>query len=138
MRRSSCGIHLSMSQRKILIGSDQSYITQSVKVLLADYCEVTERSSYAELVREASTGDFDMVIVCGHCLSPPVLCNGGLLENTVATIAAIKLARPVPIISLASTPEWREPLLAAGADAHLKTPFHAAEFRDAVSHCLSV
>ena len=127
-----------MDKPKTLIGSDESYVTQSVKVLLAGSFEVTERTSFAEVVREASTGDFDMVIVCGHCLAPPVLCSGGLLENTVATIAAIKLARPVPIISSASTPEWRKPLLAAGADAHLKTPFHAAEFRDAVSHCLSV
>jgi hypothetical protein len=33
-------------------------ITETVKLLLADSCEVTESTSFAELVREAGTGHY--------------------------------------------------------------------------------
>ena len=64
------GIQLSMAkpQSQILFGCDESCVTQAVKLLLADSCEVTERASFAEFVREASTRGFDLVIAYGNCL----------------------------------------------------------------------
>jgi hypothetical protein len=125
-------------QSQVLFGCNESSVTQSVKLLLADSCEVIERTNFAEFIREASARGFDLVIPYGNCLSPPTLCSGGLLENTKLAIKGIKVARDVPIIALTSMTEWCEPLVAAGADVCLTTPFDAVEFKHAVSKCLSV
>jgi CheY-like chemotaxis protein len=117
--------------QKILIGCNEIYVAKAIKLLLGNTYEVTERSGLAELVQDACSGDFDLVILYSNCLSPPQLCAGGLLENSVFATKTIKSARTVPIIALTSMPEWRDALSAAGADICLNTPFDAPEFRNA-------
>lgn len=123
--------------RSILIGCNEIYLAKAIRLLLGNCCEVSERSRLDEFVRDACTGGFDLVIVYSNCLSPPPLCAGGLLENSVFATKTIKSSTKVPIIAMTSMPEWRESLLAAGADVCLKTPFEAPEFRDAVLRCLN-
>jgi DNA-binding response OmpR family regulator len=120
----------------LLIGCGEAAATKSIKLLLTDSCQVTEATSFDEVVREASAGDFDVVIVYGNCLSAPVLTSGGLLEKTTLAIRTIKAARPVPVIALTSTEEWRCDLVAAGADACITTPIDAGQLRHAVASCL--
>lgn len=125
-----------MDKRQILVGCNESCVTEAIKIILADSCQVTEQGSYEGVAREACNERFDLVIIYGNCLSPPVLCSGRLLENTLCAIKTIKAARAVPVIALNSMPEWRDLLLAAGADVCLETPFTIAEFRAAVSGCV--
>lgn len=120
----------------VLVGCGEAAATESIRLLLADGCQVTARAHFDELVRDACAGEFDLVILYGNCITPPYVCDGGLLENTLATIKAIKAGRPVPILALTSTPEWRSALLEAGADSCLPTPFNVTEFRQAVNGCL--
>jgi CheY-like chemotaxis protein len=132
------GLQMTMGERKILIGCNEVYLAKALMLLLGESCQITERTRFDEVVREACNGGFDLVVLYSNCLSPPLLCPGGLVENSVAAIRTIKSFGPAPIIALTSMVEWHGPLLAAGADACLTTPFKAAEFKDAVSHCLSV
>jgi DNA-binding response OmpR family regulator len=126
-----------MGERKILLGCNEIYLARAIRLLLGSSCEVSERSRLDEFVYDACTGGFDLVILYSNCLSPPPLCPGGLLENSVFATKTIKSTSKVPIIALTSMPEWRESLLAAGADVCLNTPFEATEFRDAALRCLS-
>ena len=121
---------------RILVGCNESFVTQSLKLVLADSCEVTERASFAEVVHEAITGGFDVVIVYGNCVSPPRICEGGLLDNTTLAIKTIRASRTVTIVALTSMAEWCEPLRAAGADVCFETPFDLTEFRQTVTSCL--
>ena len=120
----------------VLVGCGETAATESIKLLLADGCKVTARAHFDELDRDACAGEFGLVVVYGNCLSPPKLCEGGLLENTVLAIKTIRASRAVTIVALTSTEEWCEPLRAAGANVCLGTPFTAAEFKAAVSGCL--
>ena len=129
---------MSMDKRKILLGCNEIYLAKAIKLVLADLCEVVERSRFDEFVHDACNGGFDLVILYSNCLSPPPLCDGGLLENSVFATKTIKSSIKVPIIALTSMPQWRDALLAAGADVCLNTPFEAAEMRDAAAHCLSL
>jgi|EBPBio282013_DNA_FD.fasta_scaffold20617_2 DNA-binding response OmpR family regulator len=123
--------------QKILIGCNEIYLVKAIKLLLGKSCEVTVCSRLDEFVRDACTGGFDLVILYANCLSPPPLCAGGLLENSVFATKTIKSSTKFPIIALTSMPEWRDALSAAGADICLNTPFDAPEFRDAAFRCLS-
>lgn len=125
-----------MGERQILLGCDEPAVTEAVKLVLGGRYHVAESTRFDELVREASTGDFDMVIVYGNCLSAPVLTSGGLLENTTFAIRTLKAARPVPLIAFTSIKEWHGDLVAAGADACITTPIDAGQLRDKVSSCL--
>lgn len=104
--------------------------------MLADSCQVVEQTSYEGVAREACAGGFDLVIVYGNCLPPPVLCSGRLLENTLCAIKTIKAARAVPIVAFTSMEEWLEPLRAAGADACLPLPVLLSDLKNAVFGCL--
>ena len=136
MRQSFCGNHVVMAEIKILVGCGESSVTETIVVLLSYSCQVTARAHFDELVRDACAGEFGLVVVYGNCISPPYLCDGGLLENTVLAIKTIRASRAVTIVALTSTEEWCEPLRAAGANVCLGTPFTAAEFKAAVSGCL--
>jgi hypothetical protein len=85
-----------------------------------------------EFVREASTGAFNSVVLCPNSIAPPLLLEGGLLENAVAAVKAIKGARAVPIVVLSTMPEWRDDLIAAGADVFMAMPLNITDFTAAV------
>lgn len=121
-----------MRERKILIGCGEASVTEALKILLRkDGMAVVDivTTCFDEFVREASAGDFDLMILYGNSMTPPFLCAGGLLENTLFAVRAVKTSRPVPLIALTSMDEWLEPLRSAGADVCLKTPFDAEELR---------
>ena len=132
MRQRICGIHRRMGEKPILVGCCEAAVTEAIKVLLTGRCHVTECSRMDEFVGEAVTGEYDSVVLCPNSISPPLLRDGGLLENAVAAIKSIKGARWVPIIILSTMPAWRDPLLAAGADAFVPMPVDSTEFRAAL------
>jgi CheY-like chemotaxis protein len=117
----------------VLIGCAEAAVTESMRLILAGACDITTSTSFKELVQTATAGNFHVVIVYGNCMSPPMICNDGLLVNTALAIKTIKAARPVPVIAVTSMEDWSEPLLAAGADVCLGTPLNAVELREAVS-----
>jgi hypothetical protein len=129
-------MRMAKPQGTILVGCCESCVVEFIRIILAESCDVAERSSFAELLNEALSGGYDAVIVYGNCLTPPYVCEGGLLENATLAIKTIKATRAVSVIALTSMAEWRETLRVAGADVCLGTPFCADEFRDAVSSCL--
>ena len=93
---------------KLLLGCCEESVVEFIRVLLAAPCEVSERSSCADLLHAAGSGGFNAVIVYGNCLTPPYVCEGGLVENTRLAIQKIKAAQGVSLIALTSMPEWRE------------------------------
>jgi hypothetical protein len=131
MRHRVSGISSSMGKTTILVGCCESPVVEAIRVLLADRCHVSGCTRMDEFVREASTGAFHSVVLCPNSISPPLLINGGLLENAVAAVKAIKGARAVPIFVL-STCEWRDDLIAAGADVFMGMPLNVTEFTAAV------
>ena len=124
---------------KVLVGCNQPLVTESIRALLTDVCQygtslkLIERESFAEVVQDASTLEYDLLILYGNCLSAPTLCSGGLLDNMAFAIRSIKAARTLPTVVLTSMAEWREALRAAGADACLNTPFDIGQFKDALA-----
>jgi hypothetical protein len=131
MRHRVSGIPSSMGNTTLLVGCCESPVVEAIRLLLADRCHVSECTRMDEFVREASTGAFHSVVLCPNSISPPLLINGALLENAVAAVKAIKEARAVPIFVL-STCEWRDDLIAAGADVFMAMPLNVTEFTAAV------
>lgn len=117
-----------MGEKTILVGCCESPVIEAIRVLLAGRCHVTECSRMDEFVREASTGAFHSVVLCPNSISPPLLLDGGLLENALAAVKALKGARGVPAVVLSTMPEWRDDLIAAGADAFVPMPVDSTEF----------
>jgi hypothetical protein len=123
-----------MGEKTILVGCCEPPVTEAIKVLIAGRCHVTECSRMDEFVGEAVTGECDSVVLCPNSISPPLLLDGGLLENAVAAIKSIKGARWVSVIILSTMPSWRDPLLAAGVDAFVPMPVDSTAFRAALDH----
>jgi len=125
-----------MCEREVLLGCNEPLVTEGLKLVLADRCHVSERTCSEEVVRDASTGNFDTVVLCVNSMSPLVRYGGGVLGSATGTIKAIKAALSVPVLVLSTFPEWRDDLIAAGANVFMTMPMNYTEFREAVSECL--
>ena len=126
------GISRRVGEKTILVGCCEPTVIEAIRVLLAGRCHVDQRTRMDEFVREASTGAFHSVVLCPNSIAPPLLLDGGLLENAVAAVKAIKGARAVPIVVLSTMSEWRDDLIAAGADVFMAMPLNVTEFTTAV------
>jgi DNA-binding response OmpR family regulator len=136
-----------MKTYHILIGNCEELLSGFIETLFREACagqakvQCTRTGRVGDFIRQASEGDFDLVIQVPHNLFPEVSAPTpiGLIGESIRAIRAIKERRPAPIIAILAVEErtrYEPLLLEAGADCVLELPFGGEELREAVGRIL--
>ncbi len=114
-----------------------------IRDVCRDHAVVTckKTSCVDELIYQGCTENLDLIV-----LTPDnIKAKPGQLKSTLShlnqalrAIQTIKQASSVPILALSVPPEHEMPLMEAGADFVVQTPFNCDEFKGIVRRALNV
>ena len=120
-----------MNKVKLLVGNSERGLNNLIERLVLDACfnqavvETTRTGQVDELVRLASSGTYQLVIVAvDHLLPPQGLRNLWVsADEAVRAIQAIRSRCDTPVIAAAVFPKDEEALLEAGVECVVRLPF---------------
>lgn len=133
-----------MEKVHLLVANTERRLSNLIESLILDVCfdqavvETTRIGRADELVKLASPGTYQLIIVVAHNLLPgPGLRKSWVsADEAVSAIHTIRNSCDTPVVAVAVFPEDEVPLLESGAECVVRLPFENEKLKREVRRIL--